>query len=86
MLWWNLNIEIEKSEQTVFAQIFSISILRFLDRFCAVKRFKNCKTFYHAELSALSIACFEQIHSCDGFIEPKTADVQINYFYSFETY
>ena len=49
MQWRTLNIETEKSEQTVFAQI-SLSVLRFFT-VCAMKHLKDCYTkLDHAEL------------------------------------
>ena len=38
----NLNIEIEKSEQTLFAQISRLNFKIFA--VCAVKRFNDCNT------------------------------------------
>ena len=51
----NLNIETEKSEQTLFAQI-SLSQYKYLLTVCAVKRFYDCNTkLAHAELLSLDI-------------------------------
>ena len=50
MRWRNANIETEKSEQTLFAQIF-LSQYYYLFNVCTVKRFKDCNTkLDHANL------------------------------------
>ena len=47
MQWGNLNIETEKSEQTVFAHISCLNFKIFT--VWAVKRFKDCNTNWNVQ-------------------------------------